>query len=220
MIYVYNDSLDMDSVQLKKGEKLLSRERIEKMNRYKFQKDKTLCMIAFLLMRYGLEKEFGISYIPRICTTAKGKLFFEKELLCFNLSHCDTAVGCVIDKKQVGIDVQNYTDEIIKIRNDFLTQMEAKKVFVKKDCIRELTAIWTLKEAYGKYYGDGLNYPFVQKDFSFIENNTGWQNYEDLKIYSRQFTSYALSVCSKQSMPIQIVRKKNLMDFVEREIRL
>lgn len=217
MIYVYNDKFNIESTQLKKWEKLLSNERVEKMNKYKFQKDRTLCMLTFLLMRFGLEKEFKISNIPKIRASSNGKLFFENEAIYFNMSHCNIAVACAVDKNQIGVDIQDYSNDIMKIKNEFLSEKE-RQILAKDYNIKELTRIWTMKEAYGKYYGYGLNYSFWEKNFSFIQNNTDWQNYENLKMYSRQFDKFALSVCAEQCMTIYTVSTKELVDFAERKI--
>lgn len=216
VIYVYDDTFDIGAEQLHRWEVLLSKERIQKMNTFKFQKDKVLCIIAFLLMRFGLEKEYNIIYIPSIYVSEHGKMLLKEEPLFFNMSHCDMAVGCAVDNQQIGLDIQDYSEAVLKVKHRFLTEKEQRNT--KRNCVTEMTRIWTMKEAYGKYYGYGMKYAFWEKDFSFIHNNTGWQNYENLKMYSRIYDKYALSVCSQKCMPIVWVNKKSLIDFAERKL--
>ncbi len=68
---------------------------------------KVRSILAELLLRHALREEYGLTELPRIETGEKGKPFFpDCPELQFNLSHCQTAVGCALDRSPVGVDVQ------------------------------------------------------------------------------------------------------------------
>ena len=212
MIYRYKDSINIEKKYLDSLEKLLDSDRMVKMNRYKFQKDKNLCLIAFALLRFAIWNEYNINYIPEICTNEYDKPYFKDLPVFFNLSHCDNAVLCAIDSQPVGADIQNYSNEFFSLKDSILTPLEIERSINDS---KEVTRFWTIKEAYGKYHGYGLNYPFKDKEFSYIKNNYSWQNYEDLKVISCQFLDYSISVFSKECMLIKYVSIEILANLID-----
>lgn len=237
MIYIYDEKLDYDEAWLDDVKGMLDADRNRQLNRYKFVKDKNLCAIAYLLLKRAIRFEYGILKLPEIIIENKGKPKFESENICFNMSHCDTAVACVVDDNEVGIDIQDYSTNMINVwrqitsireKNSIMKGMIENNVSCagleidnlacnkwndasKEKLVREITRIWTIKEAYGKYYGTGLDYPLCEKDFSFINNSGSWQNYENLKVYSKIYDKYALCVCSKKCLDIRFVSSKELI---------
>ena len=98
----------------------LDEERREKVDRYRFYKDKALCTFAYILLRCALKKEYGIGEKPKLIYDKSGKPHIEGSDICFNFSHCDNAVACVVDRYTVGIDVQNYTETLTQVKKRFL----------------------------------------------------------------------------------------------------
>lgn len=211
MIYIYKDSINIEKKYLDSLTKLLDSDRMVKMNRYKFQKDKNLCLVAFVLLRFAIWNEYSIDYIPKVCTNEYGKPYFSDLPIFFNLSHCDNAVLCTIDSQPVGADIQNYSNEIFSLKDSILTPLEIEH---STSDSKEVTRFWTIKEAYGKYHGYGLNYPFKDTEFSYIRNSYSWQNYEDLKVISCQFLDYSISVFSKECMLIKYVSIEDLANLI------
>lgn len=227
MIYIYDDSLAFQPEYIEKYMTALSVKRQEKIRKYRFQKDKALSFIAEYLLRFGLMKEFAVESIPEIIEMERGKPLLKDSDIFFNISHCDKGILCSISTQDTGCDIQDYSKDILEIKESILSSKEKICVdeegrsFEKKDGadfirkqIKEITRIWTLKEAYGKYYGTGLAYEFKDEDFSFIDSNNGWQNYKELRVFSREFENYAVSVFSKETMPVCRVGKQQLMEFI------
>ena len=76
---------------------------------------KVRSVLAELLLRYALRKEYGLTELPSIDTGKKGKPFFpDHPDVHFNLSHCKTAVACALDASPLGVDVQ----EVRPLRRD------------------------------------------------------------------------------------------------------
>lgn len=214
MVYIY-DMPETEKLCPEKYTALMSKQRLDKMNRYRFCKDKNLCLMAFLLLRYALFKEFSITDMPTI--SEKEKPTLENIKLCFNLSHCDNAIACVIDEYEVGIDIQNYLEKIWEVRSMFLTNSESERLLSEDHhSVTELTRIWTMKEAYGKFYGQGLCYQLCETSFEGIKSSNKWQEFGTIRIFSKEYDDYALSVCSERNIDIQFVSKEELTSFAEK----
>lgn len=205
MIYLLSADFKNLNEPLSDWVELLDDDRREKAERYRFYKDKILCTFAYVLLRYALKKEYGIREKPKLLYDRSGKPHIEGSDICFNFSHCDNALACVVDKDVVGIDVQNYTEILTQIKKRFLTEDEMKAFGETADgdtAIRALARVWTLKEAYGKYHGSGLIYDIVGKDFLSVSNSPEWQRYEGLKVYSEEMENFAVSVFSNSAMEL------------------
>ena len=133
-------------------------------------------VLAELLLRFALREELGLTELPRIEIGEKGKPFFpDRPEICFNLSHCKTAVACALDDSPVGVDVQ----EVRSVRREgkrssapplyrILSQpertwVEAGETPWEQD--RRFTAVWTCKEAWGKATGVGVLYDLRSTEF-------------------------------------------------------
>ena len=210
--YTFDDEKDLNTSLL---ENLLNDKRRSQMSHYRFDKDKKLCLMAFVLLRYGLHEEYRIEETPDIKRKGREKPVFSSLPLHFNLSHCENAVACILDGHPVGIDIQNEDEAQRYFSDSFLTEREKSRT---RGLLREITRIWTLKEAYGKRYGYGICYDYKKKDFSLLNNEDRWQSYEGLSVYSYSYGNYALSAFSSNKLKVIKVFTKDLMNF-EKKLR-
>ena len=94
------------------------------------------------------------------------------------------------------------------LKQRFLTKKEMaeiEKIENEDDAVKALAQKWSLKEAYGRYKGAGLNYHFSEKDFSEIKDDGIWRKTEGLRCMSRTFESFALAVFSENEMEMREV---------------
>lgn len=152
----------------------ISDERKERIARYRFDLDKIRCLLAELLVRYILAKQFGVD--PRSLTfqhSEFGKPSLVSGNIRFNLSHAGDWIVCAIGNSEIGVDV-----EAVK-QMDFQT---VYRVFAEREIARldkaspEIRSdlfyqLWTLKESYVKFLGLGMQYPF--SDFAIDLGNDG-----------------------------------------------
>lgn len=216
MIYV----LDLDKtnrLDLSKYVEFLSNNRRRKMERYRLEKDRYLCFISFLILRYGLFVEYKKLDLPIVDTSKKPRLTDID--VCFNISHCNSAVACVIDEKEVGIDIQDYNETVFDVRTMFLSKQEESILICDGFSNNELTRIWTMKEAYGKFYGQGLCYSLCETSFDNIKDSDSWQSYLALQVFSKTYDGYALSVCAERELPIRFINLQELIDFAENVLK-
>lgn len=210
MIYIYERN-EADSLMIERAEELLSKERWEKFKKYKFQREKELCFTSFQLLRYGLAKEYGMYSIPEICVGEYGKPYLRDTSVFFNISHCDNSVLCSISRSETGADIQDYREDMQSISSKILSEGESH-VIARRKLIenQELVRFWTLKEAYGKYYGFGLGYNFASMDFSSVKSDDEPQSYDGLTVFSKCFERYAVSVFSDEPLKFGVVSASEL----------
>lgn len=115
-----------------------------------------------------------------ILRETKGKPYFaDPTLPFFSLSHSGEHTVCAVGPAPCGVDVQEHlfhgqhrsTDEILRIGNRFFHSDEAERLNKASD--DEITPLffdlWTAKESYVKYTGDGLS---KFKAFSTLDSLT------------------------------------------------
>ena len=154
MLYI-NDHID--EIDLEQVAAELSDQRREQMMRYKQELGRRLCAAAYLLLREGLRKEYGIEEPPVFEYGEHGKpSIVGHPDIFFNLSHCREAAICAIANRPVGVDIESVhhcTDTLMRyVLND------AEYDAVKSSPIPQIafTRIWTQKESLLKLTGEGL----------------------------------------------------------------
>lgn len=188
--------------------------RIEKALSYKQEKDKVTCVLAFLLLRYALYKEYSITELPEINTDENGKPFFVNHVCHFNLSHCDTAVACVLDSAPVGIDVQDFRS----VKSNVIRKVcspEELLLLQQADRPEQLfAAFWASKEAYGKYTGEGIGYAMNEKSFCAdgVLPSVAFEG--NCMVQTDMHENFALSVCSGFEMQMQEIKERDLQLFL------
>lgn len=157
MIYLYNivseegigaelDAL-MDIIPPWRKEKVLS---------YKNVLDRFLCAKAYLMLRDGLMRDYGIYDEIRFAYNYYGKPFLsDHPEIHFNLSHCKKGIACAISSAPVGVDIEEikYDDDIARY---VLNAAEYENVSSSDNPAEEFTKIWTRKESYVKMLGTGI----------------------------------------------------------------
>lgn len=139
----------------------MTKARQEKALRYKEPQDRRRCVFADYLLREMLKNFFDIDS-PEIITDEKGKPHISGCSLFISISHSGDFVACAVDKSPIGIDLEcprKVTENLISY-----ISTEEEKCYIlgaDKDTIDEETTfrfleVWTAKEAYLKYTGEGL----------------------------------------------------------------
>lgn len=105
--------------------------------------------------------------MPAICIAEKGKPYFADGRLHFSVSHTKNHVFCALSDRPVGIDAEELTRQVKPmLAQKILSAGEFVQYEKATDKNRALLTFWVLKEAQGKYTGEGINgYP-CHTDFS------------------------------------------------------
>lgn len=138
----------------------MSPERQHKANRYKNPEDKYRCVFADMLLRDILREYFNIS-APAFYSDEKGKPHLVEDKLHFSLSHQGDYVACAVDEKPVGIDIGQIRKVELPLINRVCTEDELCYVLGSSEETNDkvwdrFMRIWTAKEAYLKYTGEGI----------------------------------------------------------------
>ncbi|MBQ8050657.1 MAG: 4'-phosphopantetheinyl transferase superfamily protein [Bacteroidaceae bacterium] len=118
-------------------------------------------LLAYRLLCQGLREQYGISEPPTFTYNEHGKPHLSplnsRPSPFFSLSHCRTAVACVIDERPCGIDIEaadrRVSDAVIRY-----SMSEAEQALIQQspDPGRTFLRLWTQKEAVLKLLGTGI----------------------------------------------------------------
>ncbi len=148
----------------------LSAEERARGERFVFEKDRLLHLLARVLVRTSLSRISAVD--PRewqFTQTPHGRPeivspAFDGEALRFNVSHTPGLVACAVSRTHdVGIDVENASRTLpaAELAQRFFSCSEAEHIASIDAPLRQarFLALWTLKEAYLKARGFGLSLP-------------------------------------------------------------
>lgn len=144
--------------------------RKHKADRFRFFKDKCLCLAAGELLSRALE-DFGSDLKEdEVIYGKKGKPGFNDGKLFYNISHSGHLAACVMsDEGPVGIDVEEISNGRMNVARRFFSKAEYEALTAadadeKRGIL--FTTLWTLKEACLKATGEGLSDDLSSLDFS------------------------------------------------------
>lgn len=176
MIYQYAINIEKinDLNQLEVLKDQLSRERISKIDKYYFTKDKIRSLLAEALVRFSLCNQYDLKNIEiqfHYSKYGKPSLISEKNIH-FNLSHAGEWVVCAIGDTPVGVDVEVIRDSQMPSAHQCFSDHEIQVLYhIPEENQAELFyKIWTLKESFVKYNGKGLNDPFEKFSINIHDN--------------------------------------------------
>lgn len=138
--------------------KFVSSERHERVKRYRYSIDQKLSLYSELLTIYTLEKALGRS-LPDIIfsKTSTGKPFFAEEPQWhFNTSHSGRRIICGIANQWIGVDVEKIGQIHSFVSDNCFHKDEQLKLLLASSKEQLFYEIWTRKEAFVKYDGNGI----------------------------------------------------------------
>ena len=182
-------------------------ERMRKANRFRFEKDRLLCLGAGILLHEAL----GISDEALIRYRKNGKPF-APGYPAFNLSHsgqwCLLAAGG--NCRQIGVDVEEISERNIDIAPTVYTESEL--IWMKSDPVNRFYRLWTWKESLMKASGLGLQLePRSFEVLPFAEGRSVYAAGQAWYAWAGDMEGYTYSICADQPVHSaiwkEIVRK-------------
>ena len=154
MIYL-NDALsDFD---FEAALPLLSEQRREQALKFKHEQGRKACAAAYLLLREGLRREYGITEPPVFEYGEHGKpVLAGLPHIHFNMSHCREAVACVLSDRPVGIDIESIREYKEPLARYTMNDAELQQILTAERPDVAFIRLWTMKEAVLKRSGEGL----------------------------------------------------------------
>lgn len=133
-------------------------ERREKVLRFRFEKDRLLCLGAGLLLAYAL-RQAGADDL-RLAFSEYGKPSLAScPGIHFNLSHSGTLAVCAVADRPIGADVEALMPFAPEVAALCFQPREIAWLERQADRGLAFTRLWTRKESYLKYLGAGLSVP-------------------------------------------------------------
>lgn len=145
-----------------------------------------LVIRAFICAAYNVcNKDLVFSFSPH------GKPYWaENSEFHFNLSHSGNMIAIALSNVPVGIDIEGIDCPDLRVAKRFFSKDEQEYVFSKaQERVQRFYEIWTKKEAYTKYLGMGLSYPF--NSFNVLEQ-THHPNFICCKLSNFQISCYSM----------------------------
>ncbi|MBE6649428.1 MAG: 4'-phosphopantetheinyl transferase superfamily protein [Ruminococcaceae bacterium] len=96
----------------------------------------------------------------KISYLQNGKPYVENCPLKFNISHTENAFAVSISDNETGVDIEKTRSVDLALCNRFFTENERKLVFkndIKLELEKRFFYVWTRKEAFLKYTGEGIS---------------------------------------------------------------
>lgn len=171
---------------LEAGLKDISEQRREQALKFKFEQGQRLCVLAYQLLKEGLQKEYGITDNPIFEYNEHGKpsIVGHPEIY-FNLSHCKEAAICVISDKPIGVDVESIREFKDSLVNYTMNDEEKAEMASSSNPAATFIRLWTMKEATSKLIGTGIT-----NDVKSLIDTTKY------KYNTTEKESYIYTICS------------------------
>ena len=198
-LYLADISLLPDPLERSEICKPLPRARQEKIKRLRNPEHRRQSLGVGLLLqkvmrRYGISEE-------QLRIGASGKP--ECEGLEFNLSHSGRLVACVVGEKPVGCDVERLREAPKKLASRFFTKKEKEYLSAcsVKDYDGEFYRLWTMKESYMKFTGEGMRLPLNAFEIVLPDGASVLRGGQLQACSLKEFAvpGYRVTVCAEES---------------------
>ncbi len=183
---------------------LMPIKRKEKIDSFRFEKDKYLSLAAGALVEYALSDLDKDS--RKISYGSHGKPYLERGDLHFNLSHCDGIAVCAVSDSCVGVDAEGIRTVSDRLIQRVLLPDEIKWVNsygLPDEKNRAFLRLWTVKESVMKYLGAGLGLDPGKIDISLDDPVSARCERYDLsgvKFTEFDFEKRHITVCSEHKV--------------------
>ena len=105
-------------------------------------------VLAFHELQRGLREELGFSEVPPFSYNEHGKpLLAGYPDIWFSLSHCRSAVGCLIDSRPCGLDIERMRPVRESLVRYTMNELEQAEIARAADTATAFLTLWTRKEA-------------------------------------------------------------------------
>ena len=196
MVYIA-DINDFNALFFKEALRLLPEKKREEVLKITHETARKETVLAWVLLRFALGEK-GITVLPRLTFSERGKPRFENEKLFFNLSHSKGRVCAAISAAgEIGVDVQKKSAFSKNMKRRVFTEDECLLGEKQADECAFFTRLWAIKESYLKNTGTGIAFDIRSLDFS---KQCLFDSFEKDGLYYSVCADkeFAFSVCAKE----------------------
>ena len=227
--YYMDISFDCSYEQMEILHKIIPKERMEKIDKFRNRDKAKKHLLSNAFLQYGLSEVLNIpmeeiTYAygeygkPGIIHNGKDM----REQVDFNLSHSGNYAVLAVSDRPVGIDVECLKKPRMAVAERFFCKKEYEDILKAEDLEREnrFLEYWTMKEAYVKRTGNGLNTPL--NSFLINRGRGGFSVVNQEDIYFGTFfieeKRYCVSVCSEYKDEIEKFSKDKMHEVKLQQI--
>ena len=147
--------------------------------------------------------KYGLCIPNKIVRTAKTKPRFADSELFFSVSHSGSYWACAISNAEIGIDVQQFqTCRMERIAKRFFHPKEA--TWIKERGQKAFFLVWTAKESYVKFTGEGITDEFAA--FSVVDDKGNIDVCNHAVLQHIPFSEdYAFCICTPGRAVVEVV---------------
>lgn len=166
-------------------------ERKQQVLRIKDKKKRDMKLLSRIFSMVCIKKEFGIDFKnQKFLAEENGKPYLaEHPDVHFNVSHSGELIVCAIGRKKVGIDVEKVREFNENLIFKVCNREERERILNSVDTNAEFCKVWTKKEAYLKYLGEGIK-SFNFKNIVYPDN---------LIMRFCRYSNFIIIVCSEKN---------------------
>ncbi len=189
------DIRDISDSEYQKWYSFMSKEKQQRVDRFRFSDDKKRSVAGEMLARKALSEYCSVSPSDiKFSVGENGKPYAENLTVEFNISHSENMVVCAVSDDPVGIDVEKIRPINLKVAKKICNEEELNYLFghlpsesdfvysTDVEILSRFFRLWTKKEAFGKYLGIGL----------FFEN----KNEECSEYFVSDIKDYIVALCT------------------------
>ena len=155
MVYI-DEHIEEFDLQAALGE--ISEQRREQALRFKHERGQRTCVLAYLLLKMALRREYGITEKPVFEYGEHGKpMLSGYPHIHFNMSHCREAAICVVSDRPVGVDIESIREYKESLARYTMNDAEMERILNADRPDVEFIRLWTMKEAVLKLSGHGIS---------------------------------------------------------------
>lgn len=165
------------------------------------------CASLFIETERKIRPDFPLllgNTCPEIVRQEGEKPCFKPDIgLYFSVSHSGKFWVCAVSKQEIGIDIQNRTCRYQRAVARRFFHPDEYEYLEKKD-FSDFFPVWTAKESYVKYTGQGIGEGF--SDFSVVVQDRISNNINGVQIRSLTLDmDYCLYICSAEIIEANVI---------------
>lgn len=131
--------------------------RRESVMRHKHHQGRVECAVGYIEFLRCMRLAFGISGTPAFAYGEHGKPFLPAHpTICFSISHCRHAVGCLVSDRPCGLDIERIRPVSESLLHHTMNPTEADCILSAEWPDLAFARLWTQKEAVLKLRGTGI----------------------------------------------------------------
>lgn len=158
-IYIVKNIDDLDDSLITTCACFFPEWRKQQMMAYKFHRGRIQNAVAYLLLVKALKDEGVFDELPEFFYNEDKKPFLKNYTgWFFNVSHCKSAVCCVLSNNPVGIDIEEIREYKDSLANYVCNEAELQQLSVSETKADDFYKLWTQKEAVFKLIGTGITH--------------------------------------------------------------